>query len=403
MNHFISDMQRAALFAALLCGLPWGVEAADTACVPVATWGVPAAAGAKPIAVTELMPRAAKQSVVLLGESHDSADDHRWQLQTIAALYAQRPQMAIAFEAFPRRVQPVLDRWVAGEFTEAQFLKAVDWYRVWNFDPQLYLPLFNFARNNRVPMIAMNVDIALIRSISAKGFSEIPVDAREGVSSPAAASQTYLDSLFEIYSDHQPPAIAEHKGKVAPPDRNDPAFKRFVESQQFWDRAMAQAIAEAAKRPGAPLVIGIVGRGHVENGYGIAHQLADLGVKNVMSLLPWRDAYGCKTLTAGYADALFGLAPEAKDATPARPRLGVAFETAGKELRVTSVEKGSIAETTGIQTGDVIFEAAGVPLKEFMELRALIQRQAPGTWLPLKVKRGSETLELIAKFPPAQS
>jgi len=28
-----------------------------------------------------------------------------------------------------------------------------------------------------------------------------------------------------------------------------------------------------------------------------------------------------------------------------------------------------------------------------------VQRQAPGTWLPLKVKRGSETLELIAKFP----
>ena len=159
MTHFIINSQRAALFAALLCGLSCSVEAADTACVPVATWGVPAAASAKPIAVTKLMPRAAKQSVVLLGESHDSADDHRWQLQTIAALYAQRPQMAIAFEAFPRRVQPVLDRWVAGEFTEAQFLKAVDWYRVWNFDPQLYLPLFNFARINRVPMIAISGQI----------------------------------------------------------------------------------------------------------------------------------------------------------------------------------------------------------------------------------------------------
>jgi hypothetical protein len=28
------------------------------------------------------------------------------------------------------------------------------------------------------------------------------------------------------------------------------------------------------------------------------------------------------------------------------------------------------------------------------------RRQAPGTWLPLKVKRGSDTVELVAKFPP---
>ena len=48
-------------------------------------------------------------------------------------------------------------------------------------------------------------------------------------------------------------AIAEHKGKVAPPDRNDPAFKRFVESQQFWDRAMAQAMAPPA--PPKPMII----------------------------------------------------------------------------------------------------------------------------------------------------
>ena len=29
-----------------------------------------------------------------------------------------------------------------------------------------------------------------------------------------------------------------------------------------------------------------------------------------------------------------------------------------------------------------------------------VQRQAPGTWLPLRVTRQSETVELVAKFPP---
>lgn len=383
----------ARALGAVLLNICLAAHAAS--CVPVGEWAVPGAGSAKPIAVNDLLPKVARQSAVLLGESHDNADDHRWQLQTIAALHAMRPQMVLAFEAFPRRVRPQLDRWVAGEMSEAQFLQAVDWVRVWNFDPQLYLPLFNFARMNRVPMVAMNVELKLIRSIGAKGLASVPADAREGVSAPAAAPGAYIDDLLEIYGEHQTSPHKENK----PVDRNDPAFRRFVESQQFWDRAMAQAMAQAATRTGSPLVVGIVGRGHVENGYGIAFQLADLGVKNTSSLLPWRESYGCKTLAANYADAVFGMAVQPKEAGPARPRLGVAFDTAGKELRVTSVEKGSIAEAAGIKEGDVLIEAAGAALKDFMELRAAVQRQAPGTWLPLKVKRQNETLDLIAKFP----
>ena len=376
------------------------VAASAASCVPPGTWAVPVAGSAKPIAVNELLPKVARQSAVLLGESHDNADDHRWQLQTIAALYAMRPQMVLAFEAFPRRVQPVLDRWVAGEYTESEFLKAVDWFQVWNFDPQLYLPMFNFARMNRIPMVAMNVELTLIRAVGAKGLASVPAETREGVSQPAAPTSAYIDDLLEIYGDHQPGA-SPHKEKK-PVDRNDPAFRRFVESQQMWDRAMAQAMAQAVSRQGSPLVVGILGRGHVEKGYGVAHQLADLGMKNVAALLPWHAESDCKDLAAGDADAIFGIAAAKKDAAPARPRLGVGLDTAAKELRISSVEKGSIAETAGIKEGDVILEAAGVALKDFSELRAAVQRQAPGTWLPLKVRRQNETLELTAKFPPAK-
>ena len=33
------------------------------------------------------------------------------------------------------------------------------------------------------------------------------------------------------------------------------------------------------------------------------------------------------------------------------------------------------------------------------ELIEIIQRQAPGTWLPLKILRGDSELELLARFP----
>ncbi len=390
---------RAALLSALLL-IPGAARAASAECVPVGAWASLTAAGPKPVAGGELIARLARQPVVLLGEEHDSAEDHRWQLQTLTELHAMHPRMALAFEMFPRRVQPVLDRWVAGEYTEAEFLKAVEWNRVWAFDPQLYLPIFNFARMNRIPMVAMNVERELVRAVGAKGYDGVPADHREGVTKPAPPSDAYVDFLVPIYQDHPADSAAPKEGAF---DRNDAAFRRFVESQQLWDRAMAQAIAGAAARPGAPLVVGILGRGHVMHGYGVPHQLRDLGVKNVSALLPWPQDGDCKRLAAGYADALFGVAAEPQaDAAAQRPLLGVQIDTKGGGVRVLAVTKGSIAEAAGVRDGDVLSEAAGVPLKEFMDLRTVVQRQAPGTWLPLKIRRQNETLELVAKFPPAK-
>ena len=79
---------------------------------PVGSWIVPG--GGKNIRHRSHR-RAAKRSVVLLGEMHDNPEHHRWQLQTLAALHAVRPDMVIGFEMFPRRVQKALDQWVAGE------------------------------------------------------------------------------------------------------------------------------------------------------------------------------------------------------------------------------------------------------------------------------------------------
>ena len=50
-------------------------------------------------------------------------------------------------EMFPRRLQPVLDRWVAGGLSEAEFLKQAEWDRVWHYDPQLYLPILHFLEH----------------------------------------------------------------------------------------------------------------------------------------------------------------------------------------------------------------------------------------------------------------
>lgn len=397
-----------------------GAEAAsppDPPCVAPGQWR--AADGTHP-APPSLIRTLAAKAVVLLGESHTSRDDHRWQLQTLAALHAHNPNMVIGFEAFPRSVQPVLDRWIRGELSEPAFLKAARWHEVWRFDPDLYMDLFHFARINRIPMVAMNVENALIRAVRAQGWSAIPLDAREGVSTPAPATPGYLEILKAVYDEHAPKK--RHGAAPLPPEgQKAPAapaiadgvdadgFARFAEAQVTWDRAMAEALARA--RGGAPgtVVVGIVGRGHLEYGFGIPRQLADLGVKETAVLLPWQPDRPCADLArpdgTPLADAVFALAdlPDAPG-TP-KPRLGVFIEPAPPGgpagIRVRDVVAGSVAEAAGINAGDILQRAAGTTLSGTESLIAIVQAQAPGTWLPLAVARGGAVLELVAKFPPA--
>jgi len=370
----------AAIFAAA------PAHAGET-CAPVGEWTVP---GGGRVAAQEILARAANAQVALLGETHDNADHHRWELQTVAALAALHPKLVLGFEMFPRRVQSALDRWVAGEISEEEFLKASDWSQVWGYDAAFYLPLFHFARLNRIPMVALNVERDFVRTVGAKGLAAVSPEKREDVSVPAPASEAYLERLFRSYTQH--PDKQERA-----PARTDPGFRNFVEAQLVWDRAMAQALANAAAGAPDALVIGIMGSSHIVRGDGVPHQLQSLGIKHIASLLPWDTGADCSQLSAGLATAVFGM--PAAQAAPPPPRLGILVETAPDGVKVSSVMAGSIAEATDLRAGDVLVEVAGTPVKTPDEVRAIVGRMAPGTWLPLKAKRAREMVELTAKFP----
>ncbi len=172
------------------------VAEADHACPDTRGWFDPATGVA--IESPALIESLARQSVVLLGESHPSVEDHRWQLHTLAALYGRNPDMAIGFEMFPRSVQPALDRWIAGELDERSFLAAAKWDQVWGYDAKLYLPIFHFARQNRIPMFAINVQRSLIARVGEEGWADIPTAEREGVSDPAPVSDGYRHRLAHV-------------------------------------------------------------------------------------------------------------------------------------------------------------------------------------------------------------
>ena len=381
------------------------LQAADDdhggACVPVAKWVFPGRD--EPVTLAEVMQGLDGRRVILIGEHHDNPEHHRWQLHTLAALHARYPDMVIGFEMFPHRVQPVLDRWVGGELSEEEFLEQTRWQDIWSFDADMYMPLFDFARMYRIPMRAINFERELIFKMREQGTAALPADMRDLVSEPAAPGKAYLNLLAMSYAQHG--MAGEDDGADIDAQqlyRENKRFQGFVKGQLWWDRTMAEALARPLQGDDPPLVVGIVGSGHVINHFGIPHQLADLGVEDAAVLVPWDERYDCSSLSADFAEVVFGMrSPDSQDDAH-KPLLGVFLESGNKGPRIAKVVEDSVAQAAGIRSGDIIVEAAGAAVAEVGEVIERIQAMQPGTWLPLVVLRDDKRIDLVAKFPPQQ-
>jgi len=369
----------------------------------VAQWLNPA--DGKVLDSREVFERLSGGRIVLLGEAHTTVAHHRWQHYMLAALHSRNPNMMVGFEMLPRRAQPVLDDWSAGKLDEKEFLERSKWREVWGYDAGLYLPLLHFARLNRLPALALNIDRALVSRVGQQGWSAIDEAERMGLSNPAPASGAYRESLARLYRYKKTMGIngdaaaTQQEPDLAEIMRSD-AFANFVDAQLTWDRAMAEALAAARRRQPVALVVGIIGRGHIEHRYGIPHQLADLGIPDAAVLLPVDREAVCDGPAADLADAVFVIEPTGRlVATAPKARLGVLVATTDDGVRVANVMEGSVAEATAIEVDDIVVSAAGAPVAKVGELVEIVQRQAPGTWLPLVIRRDGEEIEVVAKFP----
>jgi uncharacterized iron-regulated protein len=232
--------------------------------------------------------------VLLLGEQHATPAHHLWQRDMLAAL-ADRGPLVIGLEQLPREAQPALDRWVAQEIDEAQFLAESRWKDRWGHDFAAYRPVFDLARSRRIPLRALNIDRAFVRRVGRMGFDAAAADGKAPISRPAAPDPAYVARLEDSFRQHMREASPE-------------AIARFVEAQTVWDRAMAESIVLALRAQPGARVGAIMGWGHVAYGHGVAHQLTALGVPDSLSAIPVKPVEGCEP-EASAADLTFGAAP----------------------------------------------------------------------------------------------
>jgi len=83
------------------------------------------------------------------------------------------------------------------------------------------------------------------------------------------------------------------------------------------------------------------------------------------------------------------------------PRLGVLTSPDPNGIMVANVQPGSAAEAAGVKAGDYLLSVGDIPVEDQQfgaRMRAKFGASAEGTPLPIKVRRGSETLTLAGRL-----
>ncbi|MEA5539507.1 ChaN family lipoprotein [Limnoraphis robusta Tam1] len=198
--------------------------------------------------------------VVYLGETHDQLKDHLAQLNIIKALYHKNSQIVIGLEMFQRPYQEVLDQYIAGSISETELIEKSQYLQRWGFPWKNYAEILRFARQNNIPVLALNTPSEVTRKVAKEGLESLTDEDKRYIP-PLSEIRTdnaeYRQMLQEIYQQH-------HHGQG-----NSAAFENFFLAQVLWDETMAETIAKYLQNHPKSQVIVLVGKGHIIYNYGI--------------------------------------------------------------------------------------------------------------------------------------
>jgi uncharacterized iron-regulated protein len=220
------------------------------------------------VTLTEMVEDLRRARVVLIGEEHDNPHHHQVQLQIIQALAAAGAQVTIGLEMFRADSQPALDRWMAGDLDDQEFMRV--YHDNWGGSEQ-YNEIFRQARKNKWPMLGLNLSREIVKQVARNGFASLS----EEQLAQLPVVQCRVD---EAYMEFIRRALGKHR-------RQDVSFVNFCEAQMLWDMVMAKNLsAYLAENPEATVVV-LTGFGHAWK-HAIPTQLQKLGVSNLRVVLP---------------------------------------------------------------------------------------------------------------------
>jgi uncharacterized iron-regulated protein len=316
-----------------------------------------------------LLDAVADRRVVFVGESHDRYEDHLNQLQVIEGLHRRGKDLAIGMEFFQQPYQGPLDAFVAGSLDEAELLRQTEYFDRWRFDYRLYRPILRFAREHRIPVIALNLEAELTRRVGEVGIDGLTPEERARVPAEIDRSDTaYRDRVKAVFDQH--------------PMQDTQSFDRFIEVQLLWDEGMAERAARYLDEHPTKTLVVLAGSGHLEYGQGIPKRLLRRMPVTSATLLNASQ----RELDPTAADFL--LFPRRVD-LPAAGLLGVMLDPAIGEggALVQGFADDSGAAVAGVKEGDRIVRVGDRPVNAYADIRIALIDSQPGQRLPVEVRR----------------
>ncbi len=323
--------------------------------------------------LSKVIQEIAKNKIVFIGEKHTEFASHLNQLKIIKAMYKHNKKLAIGMEMFQKPFQKYLDAFIAGKISEKEMLKKTEYFTRWKYDYELYRPIILFAKEKKLPIVALNVDRDITKKVVSEGMDALSKKQKAQI--PNAINfenDKYKKQLRSIFGMHSSKSFKN--------------FDEFYHAQLIWDESMAKNIVKFLKKKPDYSMAVLAGNGHIMFGYGIPSRVKRLGLDEYIITLNMTNP------EPGIADYL--LYPSNIKTLKAKK---IGFYPKSKDnLEVTKIVDGSLAQKANMQVGDVVIAINDHKVKNLYDLKRELAFVEGKTKLTLK--RGKEKVEVMLNF-----
>jgi uncharacterized iron-regulated protein len=320
------------------------------------------------IDLASLIDKVADKRVVFVGETHDQYQHHLNQLAIIKGLHAKHSDLGIGLEFFFQPYQDVLDRYIAREIDEADLIRQSEYFDRWRFDYRLYRPIFQYAREQGIPLIALNLEKEITQQVGKEGIESLPEVLKQRLPDEIDRdNEAYHKRLRTIFDAH--------------PHAKERSFDNFLDVQLLWDESMAQQAAEwMEQNPQSHLVV-LAGGGHLIYGDGIPKRLSRrLDTSQAIIL----NVNAAAELDQRMADYL--ILAEKNDLPPSG-KLGVYLDTTSSPPSVNGFARNSGAKEAGMEKSDRVLAIDGQPVESYADIRIALMSRKVGEQVEVKIER----------------
>lgn len=316
--------------------------------------------------------------VVFVGEIHDNQESHLAQFEVLSELYKKNKNIIIGMEMFERNNQAILDGYIEGKIDETSFMQA---YSRWGFDYNLYKPIIEFAKQNKLKIAALNAPKDIVSFVGKNGLSALSADQR-------ALIAAEIDTTNESHRQYVKSRYEGH-GNI-----QLSAFNLFYDAQCVWEDTMAESVADAYKAGSAvnagTQVVVIIGGGHVNFGFGVPDRTKKRIQKDFLSILTnpvMEENVNLNEFAASNIAHYVWFIRPVEQIKGGRTGLMLSQQGPLAPCAVEQVSEGRPAGRAGIRQGDIITSFDGSPISNTTDFSFWLMQKKDGDKIELGITR----------------